>query len=145
MVKKSARRTAEGMSSGFVAEVHGQPVVDHRLGEASEHPGLVRGGLAARRARVAERVQIGRADVEPHLLGSDLIGGLVDMHDRGANESLRELARKGSRSVAASLAREATKPPETGSPSISDSACAVRLPSSAARGGGRERPRTLEA
>jgi len=82
------------MGCAGVVEVHLEPIVHHRAGEAPEHASGVGGSFAARLARVQERVEICRADVEPHGVGADLVRCLVDMDDRRRDESFGDLGQE---------------------------------------------------
>ncbi len=51
----------------------------------------VGGGLAARRAREQQRVEVGEGDMEPSGAGAQVGEGLVDVDDRRGDEALCDL------------------------------------------------------
>jgi len=118
---------ADGVGSVGVGEVHHEPVVHHRAGETSEHARFVGGSLGASVARAEGRVELGRAQVEPRAIGAHLSGVSSTWTTGEATRRSATSAMKGSSAPAASCAREATKPVETGARSSSESAWAVRL------------------
>ena len=70
-------RQADRMGRFVVAEVHRQPVVDHGAPELREHARLVGCGPPSRHGGGKEGVELVGRDVEPQLVGPDLVKGLI--------------------------------------------------------------------